>query len=180
MHSPLLLTRWQSPPDSTSWMKTAGPSGLLDPPPMVMPKLLDRATEMSWITPSPGWLRTHRHIDTHTCILKLRQNFLGLKNLDFVCVSIQGRTLVLHCWPYLREMLLLIHGRVQKEKQCCGLIWVLLSITLPERSQHCPAAVVHVLRSCWAQQQGTLGARWRPRWRAVQVAASFNKNKEKT
>lgn len=64
MHSPLFLTRWQSPPDSTSWIKTAGPSGLLDPPPMVMPKLLDRATEMSWITPSPGWLRTHRHKDT--------------------------------------------------------------------------------------------------------------------
>lgn len=51
------LTRWQSPPESTSWMKTAGPSGLLDPPPIVMPKLLDRATVMSWITPSPGWLR---------------------------------------------------------------------------------------------------------------------------
>lgn len=52
------LTLWQSPPDSTSWMNTAGPSGLLEPPPIVIPKLLDRATEMSWITPSPGWLRT--------------------------------------------------------------------------------------------------------------------------
>lgn len=55
------LTRWQSPPDRTSWMKTAGPSGLLEPPPMVMPKLPDRAIEISWITPSPGWLRTQRH-----------------------------------------------------------------------------------------------------------------------
>lgn len=83
--SSLFLTRWQSPPDSTSWMKTAGPSGLLEPPPMVMPKLLDRATEMSWITPSPGWLKTQRHISTS--VFKVKKGCVwGLKNPLFLRV----------------------------------------------------------------------------------------------
>lgn len=70
------LTRWQSPPESTSWMKTAGPSGLLEPPPMVMPRLLDRATEMSWITPSPGWLRTQRTYEHSEWSLMSRRGFV--------------------------------------------------------------------------------------------------------
>lgn len=60
------LTRWQSPPDSTSWMKTAGPSVLLEPPPMVIPRLQERAIDISWITPSPGWLKPTTHTYTYS------------------------------------------------------------------------------------------------------------------
>lgn len=61
-----LLTRWQSPPERTSWMKTAGPSGRLEPPPIVIPRLQERATEINWMTPSPGWLK-----NANTC----RENY---------------------------------------------------------------------------------------------------------
>ena len=116
----MFLTRWQSPPDSTSWMKTAGPSGLLEPPPMVIPKLLDRATEISWITPSPGWLRTQRHINKHVNLWS-NGNRLHLcewrHNIYYVCMELvpwfvqnkksaemilsqaKGAYFALHCWP---------------------------------------------------------------------------------
>lgn len=80
-------------------MKTAGPSGLLEPPPMVMPKLLDRATEMSWITPSPGWLKTQRHISLQSqqrmCLRLKIHYFSGSRSW------VRGTPLSLHCWPFL-------------------------------------------------------------------------------
>lgn len=53
---------------------------------------------------------------------------------------------------------------------------LLLNVMLPERSQHGPAAIAHILRSRRAQQQRTLGARRRARRGAVQVAAAFRKS----
>lgn len=58
-------------------MKTAGPSGRFEPPPMVMPKLLDRATERSWMTPSPGWLTTHRWMTSNRSCSR-RSLFVGI------------------------------------------------------------------------------------------------------
>lgn len=136
----LFLTRWQSPPESTSWIKTAGPSGLLEPPPMVMPKLLERATEMSWITPSPGWLRTQRHISTVTFNVKagFARGFV-----DPVWKSTNYK----YCWTAGVCMRSLNNRRAMRR-----LMWILSTRILPEGAQHGPAAVVHVLRACWAQQ----------------------------
>jgi len=111
----LFLTLWQSPPDSTSWIKTAGPSGLLEPPPMVIPKLLDRATESSWITPSPGWLREQTNAlkfffknekwNTNTN-LKHSWNKLNLSSMFQYFDGCVDVSLVLTVSSYLRERIM--------------------------------------------------------------------------
>ncbi len=53
--------------------------------------------------------------------------------------------------------------------------WTLWRQILPERAQHGPTVVVHVLGARWAQQQGALGARRGTGWCAVQVTASYER-----